>query len=363
MADLKTVVVGLNMGRNHARVFHACAGFELVAVCDLLPDRVSWVQENVSPCKGYDDYETMLKEIRPDVVVVATPNNLHSSMTKLAVKYGVKGVYCEKPVALSMQEAREMADCCHKAEVALMIGHQRRLTPVYQTMKRLIDEGAIGDVYLIRGTCAGDFLSDGSHTVDSVRYLVGDAEPRWLLGAIYRDPIGTPLYTGLPFDGFRYGHQVDSGAFAVTEFSNGVRAEMLTGGMWFPKRTYQDFEIFGTKGRLWRAGDDAEPELLIQDFQSGGFRSVPVDRPEADGSLLDGGGHGANLEERILVVSEFRRMILEGFESSMGIDNAIKTHEMVMAVYESARTNTKVTFPLEQDQYPLDLMLQEGLIK
>ena len=147
------------------------------------------------------------------------------------------------------------------------------------------------------------------------------------------------------------------------EFPNRVRVEILTGSLWFPQRTYQDIEIFGTKGRLWRAGDSADPDLLIQDESAGGFRTLPVERPEADESLLDGGGHGANLPERLVAITGLAQMIREGVGHSMDGDNALKTQELVMAVYESARLRDRVVFPLRQDRFPLDILLENGEMK
>jgi UDP-N-acetyl-2-amino-2-deoxyglucuronate dehydrogenase len=363
MEKLRTAVVGLNMGRNHCRIFNGSSRFQVEAICDIDPARTQWVLDNITECRVFDDYGKMLAEVRPDVVVVATPNDLHCAMTLMAVQYGVRGIYCEKPMAVSMLEAKTMVESCRSGNVQLMIGHQRRLTPVYRTMKRLMDEGAIGDVYLIRGTCAGDFLSDGTHTVDSIRYLLDDATPEWLLSSVFRLPMGTPLWADHVFTGRRYGHSIESGAQAVLEFPGKIRAEILTGSLWFPNRGYQDIEVFGTKGRIWRAGDSAKPDILIQDEKAGGFREVPVDRPEADESLLDGGGHGANIAERNHVVEGFADMIQDGSHHPMDGFNAIKTHEIVMAIYESARIHDRILFPLKQDRFPLDIMLENGEIK
>lgn len=360
---IRTAVVGLNMGRNHVRVFHESPYFEIVAVCDLDPDRNEWILQNVLTCPAYTDYGQMLAETDVDAVVIATPNNLHESMTIAAVDSGVKGVYCEKPMAVSMQQANRMVKRSREAGVALMIGHQRRLTPVYQTMRELIADGEIGDVYLVRGTCAGDFLSDGTHTVDSIRYLLDDRHPSWVLAALYRQPLGEILYNGQAFDGYRYGHQVESGMSAVVEFEGRIRAEIFTGGLWLPGRAYQDIEVFGTKGRIWRAGDSADPELLIETGQGGGFEPVQVRRPEETGAGLDGGGHGANLPERTQVAEVFANMIWNGENSIMSGQNALGTQEIVMAAYESARSNSRVTFPITQFDYPLDLMIEDGYIR
>lgn len=363
MEKLRVAVVGLNMGRNHCRVFHASGRYELVAVCDINPERIQWVQDNVCPCKGYLHYEEMLQNEKLDVVVVSTPSNLHCAMTIQAALYGVKGIYCEKPMATSMIEANVMVQLCKEKNIKLMIGHQRRCTPVYQKMKQLMDEGEIGDVYLVRGTAAGDFLSDGTHTVDTVRFLMGDSMPKWVLAALYRDPIGTPIWSG-EFTGRRYGHSVESGMQVTMEFPNRVRAELFTGGLWFPNRTYQDFEIFGSKGRIWRAGDGADPELLIQKEDGKGWQEIPIEHPALSiAGSLDGGGHGADIQERIQIVSSFADRLMDDQPHPMYAENAIASHEIVMAAYESARLHQKVQFPLKQDSFPLELMIQEGDIR
>lgn len=360
--QLKLAVVGLNMGRNHCKVFSGSGRYHLAAVCDIDRARTDWVLENVGADRTYDGYEEMLDRERPDVVVVATPTELHCPMTVLAAAYGAKGIYCEKPMAISMLEARTMLMACMSHGTKLMIGHQRRRTPVFQAMKRLMDEGAIGELTLVRGTCPGDLLSDGTHTVDTIRFLLGDRAPRWLLASLHRFPIGTPLWGDHRFTGRRYGHSIESGAQVVLEFDGGVRAEVLTGSLWVPGRNYQDLEVFGTRGRLWRPGDSADPALLIED-ESGGFRPVPVETPAADEAVLDGGGHGANLAERCQVAVEFANLIEQGGDHPMDGDNAIRTQEIVMAAFESARTHSRITFPLKQDRFPLDIMLETGSIR
>jgi predicted dehydrogenase len=263
-------------------------------------------------------------------------------------------------MAVSMIEARLMVNICERFGTKLMIGHQRRLTPVYRTIKKLMDDGAIGDITMIRGACAGDFIGDGTHTVDSIRYLLGDPEPNWLLSSMFRLPIGTPEWGGRGFTGRRFGHSIESGASVIIDFPGERRAEILTGYVRTPGRAYQDIEVFGTKGRIWRAGDSADPELLIQDEHSVSFREAPVARPEADESLLDGGGHGANIAERTAVCEALANMIRTGGRHELDGYNALKTHEIVMAAYESSRTHTRVEFPLKQDRFPLDMMLENG---
>ncbi len=356
---LRAAVVGCRMGGAHASAIAKSGELELVALCDLNRETAQQVAEKTGNPPIYTDYEKMLEEVKPDVVSIATPNVLHCSMTLKAVEAGVKGIYCEKPIAVSMGETMKMYKACQEKGVALAVGHQRRMSTPYRTMRKLIENGAIGDVYLIRGICAGDFLSDGTHTVDSIFYLTGNADAEWVLGQVFRKKVNPDEANKSNyghFTGWRFGHPVESGAMAVIRFKNGIRGEVFTGEMrhmgWnlpHPGWAYQDIEIFGTKGRLWRCGDSANPPLLIWD-EKGGWR------PASD---LEGKSFG---DDYVNVFREFANYVRNRGDYPLGIEYAIKTHELVMAVYESARKHDRVYLPLEQERFPLEIMIEDGLI-
>jgi predicted dehydrogenase len=142
-------------------------------------------------------------------------------------------------------EGRAMSEACRRHGTALVVNHQRRTAAVFHEMRRLMESGAIGRVQLIRGGCQGDILSDGTHLIDTIRYLVGDAEAKWVFGQVYRRPDDSDE-SGQ--SGFRYGHAVESGAYGLIEFENGIRAEIHTGKVHVKGRHYQDYEIFGSEG-------------------------------------------------------------------------------------------------------------------
>jgi len=343
-------VVGCRMGRGHAQVMADCDDFELVAVCDLDEEQAKKTAEQFEGAKAYTDFEKMLEAERPDVVAIATPNDSHARLTLQAVESGVRGICCEKPMAVNMGQARAMVAACRENGVSLIVNHQRRMSAPMVRMRELIEEGAIGDVYLLRASNAGDILSDGTHAVDSLRWLAGDEDVRWVFGQVYREePDPTEAKAGgyHTSGGWRYGHPVETGGFGVFEFASGLRAEVLTGRVQFPGRRYQDYEVFGTKGRLWRAGDNADPPILIQDEQGGGWRAVDIDE---------------SLNRRQAMVDSymaFARMMREGGPHPLSGDSALKDHEVVMAIYESARTHSRIELPLRQEAFPLALMLGE----
>jgi predicted dehydrogenase len=183
--------------------------------------------------------------------------------------------------------------------------------------------------------------------VDSIRYLAGDAPVTGVTGQIVRDrpDPAAPRSGGFNASGgWRYGHPVETGALAVIEFAGGLRAEMFCGSLQIRGRQYQDLEVIGSTGRLWRAGDRAGNTLLMHDGGSGGYRPVPVEMAPDPG----------------FVIRQFARMIREAAPHPLNGDSALADHEIVTAVYESARLRSRVTIPVAQDRYPLELMIEEG---
>ena len=353
--SLRSVIVGCGgMARWHARAMGALDEYELVACCDIDEAAARKLAGESGAPRTYTDYATMLVAERPDVVTIVTPCSRHAEMTIQAAEAGVRGVYCEKPMATCLADGQAMVDTCRERGAALAVNHQRRVSAPILRMRSLIVEGALGEVYLLRGTCAGDLLSDATHLVDTMRFLVGDAAVRWVFGQVHRVPgePGAPRRPGdvqLASAGFRYGHPVETGAMAVWEFETGVRAEILCGDMRVPGRQYGDYEVFGTAGRLWRAGDAADPPLLVQD--GGGWRPVDV-APAGRGEI--------NAATGVACYRQFAAMVRKGAEHPLSGDSALLDLEVIMAMYESARLHAKIELPLGQPRFPLEIMIEEG---
>lgn len=347
---LRAAVVGLGgMGMGQARLIASLPAYALVAGCDLRPEAAQRLGDELPGAVGYTDYPRMLAEARSDVVVIATNNVSHAALTIRAAEAGVRGVYCEKPMATSMADGRAMLAACQRVGAALAVNHQRRLLPVFRTMRRLMDEGALGGIELIRASCAGDMLSDGTHLVDTVRFLAGDAEVAWVFGQVYRDrpDPSEPRSEGFTASGgWRYGHPVETGALAVLQFASGLRAEVFTGTMQPRGRRYQDYEVFGTDGRLRRAGDEANPPLLMQRDTDPGWAPVALDRGDEDA-----------LGQSLL---RFAATIRSGVAHPLAGEVALADLEVVMAIYESARHRARISPPLDQPRFPLEMLVERG---
>jgi predicted dehydrogenase len=349
---LSGAIVGSGrMGLKHADAMVASGGFAVAACADLDLSRAEELAARFPGASAYPDLDAMLEAARADVVVIATAGVTHADLTVAAAQSRPRGICCEKPMAVSLGQARAMVAACRASDVALIVNHQRRLSAPLVAMRRLVEEGAVGDVYLMRASFPGDILGDGTHAVDSLRWLAGDEDVRWVLGQVYRnapDPDEPRSMTTALSGGCRYGYPVETGAVGVFEFASGVRAELYAGEMRLPGRGYQDYEVIGTKGRLWRAGDAADPPLLVEDDSEGGWREAPV---------AEAGGQFDPMTEAYRL---FVRTLRCGAEHPLSGGSALKTTEVLMAIHESARTHTRVDLPLQQEAFALQLMIDAG---
>lgn len=351
---LTAAVVGLHMGRAHLRAMLDHPDVEVVALCDL-DDATRAKAGDEARAAGaepvlYGDWAAMLAEARPELVAIATPNRLHARMTCEAVAAGAKAICCEKPMAIDLAEARRMVDTCRAAGVPLVINHQRRVGSDLRWMRQQIADGALGEVSLVRGTCAGDMLSDGTHLIDSALYLAGDADWEWVFAGWHRDEDGGNAATGGGFDlvgGWRFGHPVEHGLFAVCQVAGGPRIELLTGDLRVPGRPYHDLEIIGSRGSLWRAGDQLGANLFARGAD-GSWVAVPD--PTAAGAL-------PAIPESYRLLVDIVRAGGDDSTHPMGAANALRGFELLIGALESGRIGQVVRRPVTQDRYPLAVAL------
>jgi predicted dehydrogenase len=137
------------MGRGHMRYFQK-EGCEWAAVCDVYePNRLEGLKIAGPQAKGYNDYREVLERKDIDAVLIATPEHWHHRHLIDTVRAG-KDAYCEKPMSWSIEQGAEMVKEVRKTDRTVQIGMQRRSAPVIIEIKKLIDEGTIGEINLVR---------------------------------------------------------------------------------------------------------------------------------------------------------------------------------------------------------------------
>ena len=241
----------------HAACYTSMSQTDLVGGADIdagrrdaFAERWALPEENV-----YKDYRDFLREQNPYVVSISTPSPHHTDPALAAVEAGVRAIFLEKPVASNIRDARRIIDACHDAGVALMVNHTRRGDFAYRQARRLIDEGAIGELHTMTAHFGGGLMFIGTHGFDTLNYFVGDCPVSWMIGHLDDEP------------GF------DPGGNAYIVYENGVRA--FVNGATGHALGFR-VQVIGTEGeivignhdlQLWRTSSQAgSRELVMHPF-------------------------------------------------------------------------------------------------
>lgn len=235
---LKAGIVGLggiwNYAHHPALTKHP--EVEIVAVCDILPDRATrWAKE--LDAKSYTDFREMIAAGSLDFVDVLTPNLFHSQVAVAALNAGMN-VFTEKPDAINPAEAQKMADAAAKSGKTLMSMRNNRWHPNSRWLKRFIDSGAMGDIYT--GRCGwirrrgipgaggwfttkslsggGPLIDLGVHFIDVTTWLMGNPEPVAVSGCTYRK---FAKVTTSDSEHSKFGDAAASGTFDVEDLATG----------------------------------------------------------------------------------------------------------------------------------------------
>jgi len=366
---IRSVIVGCGrMGAHHAALLAQMHEFELVGVCDQSDEAAKGLSEQLG-VKAWSDLTELLRAEEPESVSICTSSASHAALTRVAAQSNARGIYCEKPMATNLADARAMKQACDREGVLLVVNHQRRVGADMLKARELLANGAIGEPLVMRLECAGDFLSDGSHLVNSMAFLAEgeEVESIWAQMSFEKASIPSGVSGFDASTGERYGHIVESACFAIVQFKSGLRAEFFTGDARQPRRAYHDIEVFGTSGRLWRAGLHDEPNLFLQSGEGsydtagpeGMLKPVSAQTGKGQWKALDLDGPSP-LESLRTAYMKFGYSLRTGAANSMSGELALAEFEIIMAIYEAARIGARVKLPLDQDAFPLDVMRSEG---
>jgi len=346
MSDTKQYRAGIigcgGIASGHA-VGYQEAGLALVAGADIVESQRRRFQARFPTMTMYKDYHEMLAKENLDFASVCTWPPLHEEMVVASAEAGVKGIVCEKPVAVNLAQVDHMIAACEQRGVKLIIGHQRRFNKRYNEGKEALKRGEIGDLVSIHGMCVGDLLSDGTHCIDMVRFLNDDQPIKWVLGQVNRH-----AWNRVGLGSFRFGHEVEAGSISRFDFANGVRGLIETGEV--APKVYQQFLLEGTKGVIEVYGD------RYGEKRPSGWRILREGQPWEE-HLIENEVNAFTVE-----IVELVRWIEQGGDHLLSARSARCDHEFLMAVYESCRDRCTIDLPLLVQENPLEAMISEGLI-
>lgn len=150
MSPIRVGIIGTGFGAGvQLPGFQCVSDVEVEAVVSGRLERAKAVAGEHGVAHAFADYREMLASVPLDLVSITTPPYLHHEMTLAALEAGAH-VLCEKPLAMSTAQAREMLAAAERAGRVHAVDHEFRYVPARATLKRLMDEGAVGDPYFIR---------------------------------------------------------------------------------------------------------------------------------------------------------------------------------------------------------------------
>jgi UDP-N-acetyl-2-amino-2-deoxyglucuronate dehydrogenase len=340
--DFRVALVGCGrIAQNHFDSVKQIDGLSFTAVCDIVESRAKTAGELLG-VPWFTDYERMLREADCDVVVIATPSGLHPQHGILAAKAG-KHVISEKPMAITLASADALVHACDDAKVQLFVVKQNRLNPPIQLLRKAIEKGRFGRIYLAnttvrwarpqeyydqakwRGTWefdGGAFMNQASHYVDLMQWLCGPVESVVAKTATMARRI-----------------EAEDTGVAVLKFRSGALGTIEVTMLTYPKNLEGSITILGEKGTV-KIGGTAVNKVEQWQFADADDDDALIESASSTPPTVYGLGH-LGYYRNVLAV-------LRG-EATADTDGrgGRKSLELILGIYEAARTGTEVSLPLK----------------
>lgn len=302
MTPLRIGIVGAGgMGMTHATVIAELSEFELVGLCDVIPEKVEAAAEKIG-VPAFTDHAELFRAGHLDAIVVATPHYFHPPVVEHAFANGVH-VMCEKPIAVHVRDAQRMIDAHAGSGLRFGVMFQMRTNPVFRTVHEIVASGALGELqrtnWIVtdwyrpqayydmggwRGTWKGEgggvLINQCPHQLDLMQWICGM-------------PVRIRAHCRL---GARHQIEVEDDVTAVLEYANGATGVFVTSTGEAPGANR--FEIVGDLGTivvennkvLYRQTTMSVQEHLAtsdKPFAKVDFKEIDVPIPSGDGTHMD----------------------------------------------------------------------------
>jgi len=338
----KEGATGAGMAHAHVKGYLASPDCELVAAADIKQENVDAFCEQYDIPAAYQSHVEMLSAENLDIVSICVWPHLHAPLTIDAARAGVKAIHCEKPMATTWAEAKEMVAVCEEHGVQLTFNHQRRFGAPFRNAKALLDKGAIGELTRIEAFTS-NLYDWGTHWFDMMFYYNDETPVEWVFGQI-------DARQGRTF----FGVTVEGQGLSLFKWRNGVLGLMITGSQVFNPRGEPPVReqiagnrLIGTEGVI-EVAVQGGPKLRFKNLETGGQWQ------END----EGEVHSYDLV--VSAILDLVDALKTGCEPELSGRRALQATELIFATYESSRSRRRIDLPLEIEDSPLAAMLASG---
>lgn len=339
---IRIAVVGCGrISKNHfGSIDKHSEHMELVAVCDTDAAVLAEHAKRYA-VSAYNDMESMLEREDLDLVALCTPSGIHPEQAILAARAGVH-VMTEKPMATRWQDGVRMVKACDEAHVRLLVVKQNRRNTTLQLLKRAVTEKRFGRIHMVhlnvfwarpqdyydsakwRGTWefdGGAFMNQASHYVDLLDWLIGPVERVQAMMSTTRDI------------------EVEDTGVLNVRWRNGALGSMSVTMLTYPRNLEGSITILGEKGSV-RIGGVAVNDIQIWDFDEPQDYDTQIKAANYETTSVYGFGHPIYYKNVVDVLRGVAEPETDGREG-------LKSLEVLIAAYLSARDGTTVSLPLE----------------
>jgi len=328
------------ISKTHFEAIRKVDGLRLTAVSDddEARARAAGDEQGVA---WFANYAEMLDKAKSDIVTLCTPSGVHSSQGVAAARAG-KHVITEKPMAITLEQADALVQATDSAGVRLFVVKQNRLNPTIQLLKRAIDKGRFGRIYLAnttvrwnrpqeyydsapwRGTWefdGGAFMNQASHYVDLIQWLVGPVESVVAKTATQARRI-----------------EAEDSGVAVLRFRSGAIGVIEVNVLTYPRNWEGSVTIIGERGTA-KIGGTAVNKVEHWTFADYDDDDKLVDGVATQPASVYGFGHEGYYRNVLAVLRGEAQPETDGRAGR-------KSLELILGIYESAKTGRDVPLPL-----------------
>jgi UDP-N-acetyl-2-amino-2-deoxyglucuronate dehydrogenase len=340
-AEFQVALVGCGrISKNHFDAIRNVDGLRLSAVADIDEARARTAGEEQG-VPWFTSYADMLASAKSDIVAICTPSGAHAAQGIAAARAG-KHVITEKPMSITLEQADALVDACDAAGVKLFVVKQNRLNPSVQLLKRAVDKGRFGRIYLAnttvrwnrpqdyydsapwRGTWefdGGAFMNQASHYVDLVQWLLGPVESVVAKTATQARRI-----------------EAEDSGVAVLKFRNGALGVIEVNVLTYPRNWEGSITIIGERGTA-KVGGTAVNKVEHWSFADYDDDDKLIDAAATNPPNVYGVGHEGYYRNVLAVLRGQAQPETDGRAGR-------KSLELILGIYESAKTGRDVPLPL-----------------
>lgn len=337
MKKQRLVIVGAGQrGSEHA---HAAAAlpehYELAAICDMNQERLTALATSLKETHGltprlYSDAEKMLTDEQPDIFCFCTHADIRLPLVELGLRFPcVKAIAFEKPIALSLKEARTIMDKCQKAGVKVFIAHIHPYGAQWQKVKSLVSSGAIGRLERLEGASVGWLMVYGTHVIDAMIWLA-DSKVKSVWGHVHGNNLLNDPYHPSP-DHTSSRLRFENGVFGNLECGSDAPMQP-PGNLWI----WVDMGVcaYGSEG-------------YAHAITGAGWRAVTKDVPGLQSDTTSGFNQTQSTVPYLAELAEWLND--DSLSPRCSGEKALHGFEVAIAIWISAIEKRRVDLPLPAD--------------